>query len=61
MGWASERRGKDASGLDSWDKMTTFSETGNKEDKHIWRKVSGRSFEQVELEFPMRDRGVDIL
>lgn len=61
MGRASEGIGEDASGLDNWDKMTTFSETGNEEDEYICRKLSGHSFEQAGLEFPGRDPGVDTL
>lgn len=54
-GGGSEGMSKDATGLDNWDKMTMFSETGDKEDKYICRKVNAYSFEQVELAFPARE------
>lgn len=37
MGWASEGGGKDATDLDSWDKITACPETGPREEKQVCR------------------------
>lgn len=56
MGWASEGRGKDVTGLDPWDKVTTLCTAGNEEDKYACREVSRHGFEQVDLAFSVRHR-----
>lgn len=61
MEWAGKERGKDVICLDNWDKMITFPEMGNKEEKLVCREDSEYSFEQVELDSPVRDPSVGIL
>lgn len=46
-GVGQQGKGKNASGLDNWVKVTKFPETGYKENKQVCRENNEYSFEQT--------------